>query len=158
MKTYLVQHAEAMSEEEDPERPLNGTGRRHTEWVAGVAAKLGVAVNQIRHSGKTRAKQTAEILGQALAPAEGVVSGSGLSPLDNVEPVARALDQASEPVMLVGHLPFMERLAGHMLAGDADRAVVDFTNAGIVCLAKEDERWQVVWILTPEIAEVASAD
>jgi phosphohistidine phosphatase len=157
MKVYLVQHAEAMSEEQDPDRPLNDLGREHAGWVADVAARLGVEVEQIRHSGKTRAKETAEILGQALTPAEGVVEVSGLSPLDDVEPVAQELDEASTPVMLVGHLPFMERLTGFLLTGDARELVIDFTNAGIVCVEKMEKRWQATWILTPKMAEIKSA-
>lgn len=157
MKVYLVQHAEALSEEQDPDRPLSDAGRRHAEQVARVAAELGVEVAEIRHSGKTRARQTAEIMGQALSPPQGVKAISGLSPLDHVGPVAEKLDRASEPVMLVGHLPFMERLAGQLLAGDAHRPVIGFTNAGIVCLERQDDGgWQAIWILTPEIAEVRS--
>jgi phosphohistidine phosphatase len=67
--------------------------------------------------------------------------------------VVEELDQSSQPMMLVGHLPFMERLAGQLLTGDAEQPVIDFTNAGIVCLEKQDERWQAIWILTPDIAE-----
>jgi phosphohistidine phosphatase len=58
--------------------------------------------------------------------------------------------------MLVGHLPFMERLAGRMLTGEADQPVIGFTNAGIVCLEKHDERWQARWIITPEMAATRS--
>jgi len=155
-KVYLVQHAEAMSEEQDPDRPLNDLGREHAAWVADVAAELGVEVEQIRHSGKTRAQETALIMGDALAPAQGVVAVSGLSPLDDVQPVAEEIDQVEQPLMLVGHLPFMERLAGYMLASDAREPVIDFTNAGIVCLEKKDSRWQATWILTPQIAEIGS--
>jgi phosphohistidine phosphatase len=54
--------------------------------------------------------------------------------------------------MLVGHLPFMARLAGKMLVGDPEQAVVKFRNAAIVCLSRVDERWQVAWILTPDMA------
>jgi len=68
MKVYLVQHAEAMSEEQNPERPLTELGRQHTRSVADLAARMGVEVEQVRHSGKTRAEQTAEILGEALGP------------------------------------------------------------------------------------------
>lgn len=156
MRVYLVQHAEAMSEQQDPDRPLTDLGRQHTEWSGDLAARLGVEVEQIRHSGKTRARQTAEILGEALSPTGGVVAVSGLAPLDDVEPVAAELDQASRPVMLVGHLPFMERLAGRLLTGDAHQPVIDFNNAGIVCLKKEDKRWQATWIVTPQIAEIRS--
>lgn len=156
MKVYLVQHAEAMSEEQDPERPLNELGREHTGWTASLAAKLGVEVAEIRHSGKTRAEQTAKILGEALSPVEGVVAAEGLAPLDDVEPVAKEIDAASEPIMLVGHLPFMERLAGQLLTGDSRQPVIDFTNAGIVCLERKDGRWQAAWIITPQIADLAS--
>lgn len=154
MRVYLVQHAEAMSEEQDPDRSLTDNGREHTQWTAAVAAEMGVEVDQIRHSGKTRARQTAEILGEALGPSEGVVEVPGLAPLDDVVGVGDELEDGPGPFMLVGHLPFMERLAGHLLAGDASKPVVGFQNAGIVCLHKTDERWQAMWIVTPEVAAI----
>ncbi len=149
---YLVQHAEAHSKEEHPDRPLTPRGRQDTEQVAALAATLGVQVHEIRHSGKTRAEQTATIFRETLEPAAGIVKASGLGPLDDVAPVAQALSQASQPIMLVGHLPFMERLAGHMLTGDAEQPVVKFYNAGLVCLTREKERWQIKWIITPSVA------
>lgn len=158
MDVYLVQHAEAKSEEEDPDRPLSEKGREDAQAVAALASKMALDVGQIRHSGKTRAEQTATILGQALSPAERVVAASGLGPLDDVEPVAKELTRASQPLMLVGHLPFMERLAGYMATGDSDRAAVKFHNGGIVCLTQDEDQWQVSWILTPEIAKAAETD
>lgn len=152
MCVYLVQHGEARAKDVDPERPLTERGRQDVRNVAALAMRLALDVHQIRHSGKTRAEQTAAILGEALSPAQGVVAAEGLSPLDDVAPVADALRHAEEPVMLVGHLPFMERLAGHLLVGDAERPVVKFYNGGIVCLVHGEQGWQVAWILTPEIA------
>ena len=154
---YLVQHAEAKPEEIDPDRPLSGVGRQHAESVAALANKLGVTVKQIRHSGKLRAEQTAELMGKALLPAEGVTAASGLGPLDDVAPVAADLDEASASVMLVGHLPFMERLAGYMTAEDAETPVVDFQNGGIVCLEQQETHWQVRWIITPAVAEACGS-
>ncbi|MEJ2212093.1 MAG: hypothetical protein P8129_24100, partial [Anaerolineae bacterium] len=55
-------------------------------------------------------------------------------------------------VMLVGHLPFMERLIGELVVGDPDEAIVDVQNAAITCLSENDGAWQVSWILTPEMA------
>lgn len=152
MPVYLVQHAEAQSKQVDPDRPLTEQGWEDVRQVAAMAAELGLAVEQIRHSGKLRAQQTAEALGEALTPPEGVVAASGLGPVDPVEPVAQELDTASAPWMLVGHLPFMERITGQMVAGDADHPVVTFHNSAIVCLVKGEDRWQVSWILTPEMA------
>jgi phosphohistidine phosphatase len=153
MRVYLVQHAEAKSKDQDPDRPLTNQGRRDAEAVAAVAAKLGIEVGQIRHSGKTRARQTAEIMGSALSPAGGtVVAVPNLGPLDDVEPVAKELAAVDLPVMLVGHLPFMERLAGYMLTGNAERAAVRFHKGGIVSLVSKDDAWQLDWIVTPEVA------
>jgi len=154
MNIYLVQHAEAKSKEEDPQRSLTDNGRHDVQAVAALAAKLGVQVNQIRHSGKTRARQTAEILGEALSPPGGVIAVSGLNPLDDVRAITIELATAGQPLMLVGHLPFMEQLAGQLLADDDERAVVKFTRAGMVNLARTDSGWQVVWVITPEIARV----
>lgn len=151
-KVYLVRHAEAMPAERDPDRPLTAIGRQHAEQMANLVAKLGIDVQQIRHSGKARAKRTAEILGDALSPMGGVVAVPGLAPMDDVKPVAKALGKTRNTLMLVGHLPFMGRLAGRLLTGDADLPVVNFGYANIVCLEQKSERWQVTWIVTPEIA------
>ncbi len=152
MNLYLVQHAQAKPKEEDPARPLSDAGRAAAQAVAAFAARLGLEVNQIRHSGKTRARQTAEALAQALSPAGGVVAVSGLAPRDDVRPAAEALAAEDRPVMLVGHLPFVSRLAALLLAGDPDRGVVQFRQGGIVCLAREEGRWLLAWALTPEMA------
>jgi phosphohistidine phosphatase len=156
MFVYLIQHGQAESKETNPERPLTARGRQDTQAVAALAQRLGLEVGQIRHSGKTRAEETATILGEALSPADGVTAASGLGPLDDVEPVAKELSQASQPVMLVGHMPFMQRLAGELIVGDSDSAPVKFQNSGIVCLTREDGDWQVAWIATPEMAGVRS--
>jgi phosphohistidine phosphatase len=152
VNVYLVQHAEAKSKDQDPDRPLTSQGRREAESVAAVAARLGLEIAQIRHSGKTRARQTAEVMAERLSPSGGVVTASGLAPLDDVKPVAEELATADRSLMLVGHLPFMERLAGYMLTGDVARTVVQFRKAGIVNLERKDGGWQVQWIITPDIA------
>jgi phosphohistidine phosphatase len=152
MELYLVQHAEAMPKEANPERPLTEQGHNTATDVATMAGRLGIAVQQIRHSGKTRAAQTATILAETLSPPGGVVQKDGLAPRDDVKPVADELKRSDLPVMLIGHLPFLERLAGYLLTGDEGCAVVQFCNAGIVCLVRNGEQWQVRWIITPEIA------
>ena len=53
--------------------------------------------------------------------------------------------------MLVGHLPFLDRLAGLLITGDAERFVVRFQKGGIVCLVREDETWAVGWVVTPDL-------
>lgn len=152
MHVYLVQHGEAETKQVDPERPLTDRGRETVRDVAAAASRLGLEVTRIRHSGKTRAAQTAAQLAQALAPAEGIEAITGLAPNDDVAPVAEALASTTEPLMLVGHLPFLARLAGALLCGDPRREPVRFRNGAVVCLVREAEEWQVAWVLTPELA------
>ncbi len=148
---FLVQHGEAKTKDEDPERPLTGRGAAVVEKMAAWAARAGVKVEEIRHSGKRRAEQTAGILGRHLAPDRGVVAVAGLNPKDDVEPVARELAGRDEPLMLVGHLPFLDRLASHLVAGDPEAAVARFRNAGIVCLERDAGAWSLLWAVTPKL-------
>lgn len=150
MHLYLVQHGLAMSEAEDPERPLSETGAREVERI-GQWARLTGAVDAvaIHHSGKRRAEQTARMLADHVASVRTVSEVPGLAPRDDVEPVAAALAQRDEPLVIVGHLPHLARLAGRLLTGDADRAPVRFTNAGIVCLARDEGAWAITWAVTP---------
>jgi phosphohistidine phosphatase len=156
MNLYLVQHGEAEPKDVDPARPLTASGREALERVAAFAQRLGVEVAQIRHSGKTRAEQTATILGEALKPAEGVVAVSGLAPNDDVLPIVDALDRETQPLMLVGHQPFMGRLAGALVRGDPDLPPVLFRMGGIVFLSRPEGRWLVSWAITPEMASAVA--
>ena len=80
MKVYLVQHGESKSETEDPERPLTEKGKEVVGSVAGYVAPLGVEVTQILHSGRPRAKQTAELLAQYLLLVQSIRERVGLAP------------------------------------------------------------------------------
>ena len=151
MQLLLVQHAEATTKTDDPSRPLTTAGAESAEKMAIFAARHGVVVCEIRHSEKLRAKQTAEIFAEPLEPSGGVTAVPGLAPDDDVQPVAEALARLDLPVMLVGHMPFMSRLAGLLLVGDADASPVQFRNAGIVCLVRTESSWAVSWAMTPEV-------
>lgn len=155
MKVYLVQHAKALSKEEDPDRPLSDEGRAEIERMAGYAADtLDLEMARIWNSGKTRAAQTAEALSEHLGPPLGVRVSDELGPVDEPKAWAERLPEMSHDVMLVGHLPHLSRLTSTLLTGDADREVVAFRNAGIVCLAYEEEAWSLQWILRPELLPV----
>lgn len=151
MTVYLVQHAQSLPKDQDPGRGLSDAGRAAARRIAEVAAGYGVRPHRVFHSGKLRARQTAGIFAQRLASGLAPEEMEGLGPLDDVRPVAEALDTGGG-WMLVGHLPFMERLCGLLAAGDADRRVFKFQNAGIVCLDREAEGpWFIRWALMPEI-------
>ena len=58
-----------------------------------------------------------------------------------------------EAVMLVGHLPFLSRLASLLVAGNHEAGIIRFQQAGIVCLSREDGKWAVNWVMPPELLD-----
>ena len=144
MRLYLVQHGEAKPESEDPDRPLTDQGAADVRKVAAGAAVVGAA--RIIHSGKTRARQTAEIWAQTLGVP--IDASDGLSPND--DPAIWAGRTGEEDLMLVGHLPHLARLTGLLVAGDAACPVVAFRNAGLVGLDHVDGSWSVELVIPPD--------
>ena len=122
------------------------------ERIAHSLAPLRLGLDRIEHSGKPRARQTAEILAVLLQPAEGAQMVAGLTPRDDVEPVSIRLRQESKNLMLIGHLPHLSRLASRLLGLDRDRAVARFQIAGVVRLDRDEAgQWEVRWVFPPEL-------
>ena len=153
MALYLVQHGKSLSKAQDPRKGLSQEGLREVQMISQVAAQYQIKVRRINHSGKQRALQTAEILGAALQPAEGVQAVGGMNPLDDVVRFASTL-QMSQNRMLVGHLPFLEKLTAFLITGKEDPPVLKLQNGGIVCLNHYPESTNVVvkWALMPDVS------
>jgi phosphohistidine phosphatase len=153
MRLYLIQHGEAKPEAEDPERPLTVRGEEEVNKVALRAGNLNVVPSKIFHSGKLRSQQTAEFVAKGLRISSGrVEAAQGLNPNDDVKLWAKRIGGAKEDLMIVGHLPFLGKLASFLLCGDEKAGLVLFRCGAIVCLEqKEDKGWAVRWILTPEM-------
>ncbi|MFC1567370.1 phosphohistidine phosphatase SixA [Thermodesulfobacteriota bacterium] len=153
MALYLVQHGKSLPKDKDPQKGLSEEGIIETKRIAKIANGHGVSATGITHSGKTRARQTAEIFASALEPEGGLQEKSGLNPLDDVTVFAGDIDSA-ENRMFVGHLPFMERLTAHLITGSVEKPVFKFQNSGIVCLDMDPDTqsWVIKWTITPHIS------
>ncbi|MGD0971855.1 MAG: phosphohistidine phosphatase SixA [Desulfobaccales bacterium] len=151
MLLYLVQHAEARSEEEDAARDLTENGRMDIESVAHHLKRLNVQVRQIFHSGKTRAQSTARVLARHLQPPAGISEAQGLAPLDDPEIWADRIDKLDEDTLLVGHLPQLTNLAALLITGKKENRVINFQMGGVVRLRRmESGHWAVDWMVVPE--------
>ncbi len=152
MALFLVQHGLSASKEKDPEKGLSPQGIEETNRMASVARGYGIPVAKIVHSGKKRAQQTAAIYALALkVPMESL---SNINPLDDVRAFAACIDPRAH-WMVVGHLPFMERLVSFLVTGDKDIRVYQCQNSGIVCLDCQAEaagEWYIKWTLNPHIS------
>jgi phosphohistidine phosphatase len=149
MNIYLVRHGEAVSERLDPERPLTFSGREEVEQVARMAAAKNVQVSAIFHSGILRAKQTAEILAAHLQFNSGVQQLSDLLPQDDPAVAKGELEAAESPMILVGHLPHLNRLLALLVRGDTESVVMDLPPATMVCCSYDGSKWKISWTLSP---------
>jgi phosphohistidine phosphatase len=152
MALYLVQHGKSLPKDVDPRKGLSEEGIADVTRIAEVAAGYGVRVSAVVHSGRLRARQTAEIFAKALQPDQGLSEGRGLDPLDEVVAFSNTLDPSGN-LMFVGHLPFMERLTSYLLTGSIEKPIFRFQNGGIVCLERDaqSQTWVIKWTLMPEI-------
>jgi phosphohistidine phosphatase len=152
MNLYLVQHGESRSEEEDPERRLTDKGIAEVQKVARFLSGLKLSVNAVWHSGKPRARQTAELVAEAIGAADRIEKHAGLGPKDEIAPTKKALEKSSGDVMIVGHLPFLGKLVALLVTGDEENDVVQFQFGSLVCLEQRDgERWKVAWMIRPAL-------
>ena len=152
MFVYLVQHAEARNEQEDPSRSLSEKGIHDIKKVSSYVSLCHLKMHKIFHSPKLRAKQTAEVLSEHLNPAKGISEVDGLAPLDEPGIWEQRLKNIPDNIMLVGHLPHLDKLASQLLCGDKDKHVMSFQMAGIACLKKNDTgSYALQWMVTPEI-------
>lgn len=151
MRCYLVRHGDAQSAQVDPQRPLSARGRAEVAELAQLALSRDVQVAEIRHSGILRAQETAAILAGYLNPPDGVHTSAGLLPEDDPEIAKAELDSAGQPIMLVGHLPYVGRLAALLVKGDAAQSIGEFSPATMVCCTNIGARWRIEWQIAPSL-------
>lgn len=150
MRIYIMQHGEAEPKDVDPDRPLTKQGRRDIESMAGTLARSGVRVERVLHSGKTRARQTAELMAQRLTGHGEADTRARLGPNDPVDELISELDNGDGEILVVGHMPYVSRLVSELVAGDEQHPVVDYVPGSVVCLDRATtEKRVVVWAIRP---------
>lgn len=153
MTLYLMRHGQARSKEEDPGRGLTPQGAETVRSVAMDFSVMNPGVRRILHSGRLRARQTAEIVAELLPVAGGIEEFPGLAPDDEVSRILPALARMEGDTLVVGHLPHLSRLASALLLGDPDRELINLRPGGIVCLDRQENRWRIEWMIRPVVVE-----
>ena len=152
MKLYLVRHGDAVSSQLDPKRPLSEQGLTDIRKVASFIKPLGISVEHIRHSGKLRATQTAEILAESVLVEKDCSAHEALGPNDDVTILADELEAYDTDLMIVGHLPFLAYLTSLLVADKETANIAAFDAGSILCLNRRNPgQWQIEWMVTPEL-------
>jgi phosphohistidine phosphatase len=135
MQIICVRHGEACGPEVDGKRSLTEKGQAQVERIACFLAKNGVFVQQLFHSRKERAQQTADIFTKKLA----IPVSSPLSLLgdEQEDSVARLLDMMPhwvEDTLIVGHLPFLPQFINALVLGDINILPLSITLPPQLCV------------------------
>ncbi len=155
----LVHHGDAIGPDIEPMRPLSEPGRAASARLAAAAAARGVSPDIVWHSGKFRARETAELFWRACNPLAIFSLARGLQPTD---PPGRLLEQLKgdgRSMILVGHMPHLGRLLRVLCGESPDStttgttigtttgATTDFPMHGCVALERQGAIWKELWRL-----------
>jgi phosphohistidine phosphatase len=136
----LVHHGEAVGPEVDPRRPLSPWGRDAVERLAQFAATRGVKPVVVWHSGKLRAKETAEAFWRACNPFAEFSATRHLQPEDPPDWMRDRLRGESRDILIAGHYPHLPRLLALLLPAGPERpGPQGFPQNGVVALRSDDD-------------------
>lgn len=147
MRIYLIQHGIALPEEKDPKKSLSPEGKEETQRTAEFLKTKSIKVDAVWHSPKLRAIQTAQIVANSIFYSE-TKERNDLNPLDSVENFSEEIKSLDKNLMIVGHLPFLQKLSSLLLSGSETNQFISFKNSGVVCLEYTDT-WKIAWMITP---------
>lgn len=132
MRIYLMQHGEAISEEQDSQRPLSAAGRAQVETSASAIVRLGLRFDAMMVSSKTRSRQTAEVVAKTTGYTGELTETDAIDPSADPEDGVAALARLSgrESIFVAGHMPSLARIASSLLT-ESGKISVAFSNGGL---------------------------
>jgi phosphohistidine phosphatase len=145
----LVHHAAALGPKEDPTQPLSPAGRAWADEAALAASARGFRPTAIWHSGKLRARQTAESYWRACNPLASFGAERGLQPGDPPRWIAERLLAEDGVLVVAGHMPHLALLLRLLVAGDANAGGLEFPAHAAIALERVENRWIERWRLVP---------
>jgi phosphohistidine phosphatase len=130
-------------------RPLSESGRAAVVRLADEARARGATPDVVWHSGKLRARQTAEAFWRACNPLSTFSVARGLQPDDPPSWMRDQLAGTRGSIMVVGHMPHLPALL-HLLCGAAaDPPAFEFPLHGCVALERDGSLWKEMWRIKP---------
>ena len=133
MELYLMQHGTCFSKDVHPEQPLSPVGREQVEMSAEAARRLGLAFDLVCTSPKLRARETAEIMAQAMNyPVDRILETEALKPTTPPDQTLAFLAEngRKQAVLLAGHLPNLAEVAAALLSSGG-KVRLQFENGGL---------------------------
>lgn len=151
MRLYLVQHGDARTRDQDPERQLSDQGKADIARLAAWLRTQEIEVTRIFHSGKTRARQTAELLGSVLETGGEICAVEGLGPNDRPDTFLKRLQNIDDDILIASHLPFVARVLSQAVTGSPDQQPAAFRPGSIAVVERvENGTWVLNCFASPD--------
>ena len=161
MNLFILRHGIAVEPgthgyEKDADRPLTPEGERKLLQIAEAMEALDLTFDLILSSPYLRARQTAEIVAEALKARKRLEFFDSLAPGGSTMKLVELLNCLAPPpqnVLLVGHEPYLSGLVSLLASGGATLTVV--MKKGGLCklttgLLTHSRCATLEWLLTPK--------
>ena len=150
MNLYLMRHGIAASKDQDPHQGLTESSIDEIQRLARFLANKGMAFNQVWHSTKRRAQQTAEIISGIVNPDANLKKHRYLKPNDDPYLLLDEIPNWQQDTLVVGHLPYLPQLLALIPGKTGATEAISFEPGTVVCLLKDgDEDWLIDWVAEP---------
>ncbi len=161
MDLYILRHGIAVEPgtpgyENDADRPLTPEGQRKLRQIADAMEALELSFDRILSSPYLRARETAEIVAEALGARKKLELSDTLTPggsFKRLVELLNRLEPSPESVLLVGHEPYLSGLISLLVSGKETFAVV-MKKGGLCKLTTGSPRHgrcaALQWLLTPK--------
>lgn len=134
----------------DPEEGLTAEGADDIRRLAQQLNQQGISFQKILHSPKTRAKQTAGIMQQEMAPGASLSEYNDIKPTSDPHIFLAEMEDWQDDTLVVSHLPFVPTLLGLLPGQLGTTEAVEFYPGTVVCVSRlENGDWQFEWVATP---------
>ena len=147
MILYLVHHGDAVGPDVDPRRPLSAEGRPRSSAWRRRPPRSGAKPAVVWHSGKLRAKQTAEAFWRACNALAEFSATRDLQPDDPPQWMRDRLRAESRDILIAGHFPYMPRLLALLVTGGEAGVTFPNTESSRSKRGTSGETWQERWRL-----------
>jgi len=163
MNLFILRHGIASDPGEDglpkdlpdAERPLSNKGKQRMWRITEAMRTMDLEFGAVVSSPLLRARQTAQIVTEALELRRKLILTDNLAPEGSPKTLIEQLNGlGSHPknILLVGHEPYLGKLIALLLAGSTT-AMIDLRKGGLAKLEIEKLRYTrcatLAWLLTP---------
>ena len=161
MDLYILRHGIAVEPgtpgyEDDADRPLTPEGQRKLGQIADAMEALDLSFDRIISSPYVRARETAEIVAEALGADKTLELSDTLTPggsFKRLVELLNRLEPSPKSVLLVGHEPYLSGLISLLVSGKETFGVV-MKKGGLCKLTTESLKHgrcaALQWLLTPK--------